>query len=63
MGKFYNQRELIKVAHERGWTVIDGRGKGSHVWAVKEGERPFPIPQKIKKGLLGNIKKRLDIDD
>jgi predicted RNA binding protein YcfA (HicA-like mRNA interferase family) len=63
MGKFYSQRELIQIAKERGWTINEGRGKGSHVWAEKQGERPFPIPQKIKKGLLSSIKKRLHILD
>lgn len=38
MGKFYSQRELIKIARGRGWTISEGRGKGSHVLASKEGE-------------------------
>lgn len=63
MGKYYSQHELIKIATERGWTIDPGRGKGSHVWATKDGERPFPIPQKIKTGLLAKIKKRLGITD
>jgi predicted RNA binding protein YcfA (HicA-like mRNA interferase family) len=63
MGKFYNQRELISIARSKGWTINEERGKGSHVLASKEGERPFPIPQKIKSGLLTNIKKRLGIAD
>ena len=63
MGKFYSQKELIRVAQKKGWTISEGRGKGSHVLVSKEGERSFPIPQKIKSGLLANIKKRLNIED
>ena len=63
MGKFYNQHELIKIAKEKGWAIAESRGKGSHVWAAKSGEMPFPIPRKIKKGLLEKIKKRLGIND
>lgn len=63
MGKFYSQKELIKIAKEKGWFISEGRGKGSHVFASKEDERSFPIPQKIKTGLLANIKKRLGIED
>ncbi len=63
MGKFYSQKDLIKIAKEKGWTVDTGRGKGSHVLVSKEGERSFPIPQKIKTGLLENVKKRLGIKD
>ncbi|EFC90778.1 MULTISPECIES: type II toxin-antitoxin system HicA family toxin [Dethiosulfovibrio] len=63
MGKFYSQRDLIKIARQRGWQIDETRGKGSHVLAMKPGERPFPIPRKIKPGLLSKIKKRLDIED
>ncbi len=63
MGKFYSQKELIRIAREKGWIVSEGRGKGSHVLVCKPGEQPFPIPQKIKTGLLANIKKRLGITD
>ncbi|GHT01758.1 hypothetical protein AGMMS50276_30460 [Synergistales bacterium] len=63
MGKYYNQRELIKIALEKGWIVNIGRGKGSHVMVSKEGCQSFPIPNKIKTGLLSNIKKRLEIED
>jgi predicted RNA binding protein YcfA (HicA-like mRNA interferase family) len=63
LGKQYSQQELIKIALKKGWTVNVGRGKGSHVFASKAGERSFPIPQKIKTGLLENIKKRLRIKD
>ncbi len=63
MGKHYSQRELIKIAQEKGWMIDTGRGKGSHVLAQKEGERPFPIPQTITKGVLEKIKKRLNIKD
>ena len=63
MGKYYSQRELIAIALKKGWTIDERRGKGSHVWALKDGERPFPIPQKIKTGLLADINKRLGITD
>ena len=63
MGKYYNRRELIKIATERGWTILDSRGKGSHALAVKEGERPFPIPRKISPKVHHEIKKRLGIQD
>jgi Carbamate kinase len=63
MGKFYSQKELIRIAKDKGWTISEGRGKGSHVLASKEGERTFPIPRKIKAGLLANIKKRLGVKD
>jgi predicted RNA binding protein YcfA (HicA-like mRNA interferase family) len=63
VGKYYSQQELIKTALEKGWTVSVGRGKGSHVLVSKQGERSFPIPRKIKTGLLANIKKRLEIED
>ncbi|MBL3593840.1 MAG: type II toxin-antitoxin system HicA family toxin [Synergistaceae bacterium] len=63
MGKHYNQKELIRIAKEKGWEIDETRGKGSHVLAMKAGERPFPIPQKIKPGLLAALKKRLQIDD
>jgi predicted RNA binding protein YcfA (HicA-like mRNA interferase family) len=63
MGKYYSQRELVRIARLKGWTITEGRGKGSHVLASKDGEQSFPIPQKIKTGLLANIKKRLDIKD
>jgi predicted RNA binding protein YcfA (HicA-like mRNA interferase family) len=63
MGRYYSQRELIKIARAKGWIISEGRGKGSHVLASKNGEQSFPIPQKIKTGLLANIKKRLDIKD
>ena len=61
--KFYSQKELVKIAREKGWTISEGRGKGSHVLASKSGEQSFPIPQKIKTGPLANIKKRLGITD
>ena len=63
MGKHYNRRELIEIARDRGWTILDSRGKGSHALAVKEGERPFPIPQKISPKVYHEIKKRLGIQD
>lgn len=63
MGRQYSQKELMKIAKERGWKINEGRGKGSHVLATKKGERPFPIPRIIKKGLLASIKKILDIKD
>lgn len=63
MGKFYSQKELIRIAQNKGWAISEGRGKGSHVLVSKEGEQTFPIPQKIKTGLLANIKKRLGIKD
>ncbi|MDR1978296.1 MAG: type II toxin-antitoxin system HicA family toxin [Synergistaceae bacterium] len=63
MGRYYSQRELIQIAIEKGWTIDQGRGKGSHVLASKKDERSFPIPQKIKTGLLADIKKRLGIID
>jgi len=52
-----------KIAKERGWEIDETRGKGSHVLAMKAGERPFPIPRKIKPGLLASLKKILQIDD
>ena len=63
MGRFYSQRELIKIAIERGWTISEARGKGSHVLAMKEGERPFPIPKMLSTGVHASIKKRLEIKD
>ncbi|MDR3280219.1 MAG: type II toxin-antitoxin system HicA family toxin [Synergistaceae bacterium] len=63
MGKFYSQKQLIKIAKSKDWIISEGRGKGSHVLASKAGEQSFPIPQKIKTGLLANIKKRLGIND
>jgi predicted RNA binding protein YcfA (HicA-like mRNA interferase family) len=63
MGRYYNQKELMKITQEKGWTIDAGRGKRSHVLASKEGEQSFPIPRKIKTGFLANIKKRLDIKD
>lgn len=56
-------KKLIKIAKERGWEIDETRGKGSHVLAMKAGERPFPIPRKIKPGLLASLKKILQIDD
>lgn len=61
MGKYYSQRELIKIAKEKGWEINEDRGKGSHVLATKKGERPFPIPKTIKSGLLAKLKKKLEI--
>lgn len=63
MGKMYSQREFIAIARKKGWTVTIARGKGSHVWCSKAGERPFPIPTKIKTGINADIKKRLGIED
>ena len=63
MGKQYTQKELIRVALARGWSISETRGKGSHVLAMKDGERPFPIPRTIKKGILESIKKRLGLAD
>jgi predicted RNA binding protein YcfA (HicA-like mRNA interferase family) len=63
LGKQYSQQELIKIALKKGWVVNVGRGKGSHVLVSKAGEQSFPIPQKIKTGLLENIKTRLEIKD
>lgn len=63
MGRYYNQKELIKIAKERGWEIKEERGKGSHVLATKKGERPFPIPRTIKSGLLSKLKKILEIKD
>ena len=61
MSKHYNRRELIKIAMERGWTIIESRGKGSHALAVKHGKRPFPIPQKISNEVYHSIKTRLGL--
>ena len=63
MGKFYSQQELVKIAREKGWVISNSRGKGSHILVSKPGEQSFPIPRKIKTGLLANIKKRLGITD
>ena len=63
MGKQYSQKELIKIAKEKGWEIDETRGKGSQVLAMKTGERPFPIPRKIKPGLLATLKKKLQITD
>ena len=63
MGRQYTQKELIRIAKARGWEIDETRGKGSHVLAMKAGERPFPIPRKIKPGLLEALKKRLLIKD
>ncbi len=63
MGKQYRRREHIAIALSRGWSVSEKRGKGSHALAIKEGERPFPIPQKISPGVHDMIKKRLGIKD
>lgn len=63
MGKHYSRKELIRIAQQQGWVIDAKRGKGSHVLAIKEGERPFPIPQKIKKGCLEKIKKCLNITE
>jgi hypothetical protein len=46
LGRQYSQKELIKIAKERGWEIDETRGKGSHVLAMKAGKRPFPIPRK-----------------
>jgi len=59
--KSYTQEEFRKIAEELGWTVSKARGKGSHYFASKEGEKGFPIPQKLKKGLQESIKKRLGL--
>jgi len=59
--KSYTQEEFRKIAEERGWTVSKTRGKGSHYFVSKEGEKGFPIPQKIKKGLRESIKKKLGL--
>jgi predicted RNA binding protein YcfA (HicA-like mRNA interferase family) len=63
MGKYYSQKELMKIAAQKGWTINETRGKGSHVFAEKAGERSFPIPQVIKTGILARIKKILEIKD
>lgn len=43
MGKYYNQRELIKIARQQGWDIDESRGKGSHVLAIK-GESAMKYP-------------------
>ena len=63
MGRQFTQKELIRMALARGWSVNETRGKGSHVLAMKEGERPFSIPRTIKTGILESLKKRLAITD
>lgn len=63
MGKQYSRRELISIALKQGWTFNEKRGKGSHALMTKEGERPFPVPQKISSGVHDMIKKRLGIKD
>ncbi len=63
MGKQYSRRELIAIALNQGWSISEKRGKGSHALAIKEGERPFPIPHKISSGVHDMIKKRLGIKD
>lgn len=62
MGKEYSQKELIKIAKKQGWEFDSKRGKGSHAYAEKEGERPLTIPKNISKGVLESIKKRLKIN-
>ena len=63
MGKQYSRKELIAIALRQGWSISEKRGKGSHALAMKEGERPFPIPMKISSGVHDMIKKRLGIKD
>ncbi len=63
MGKQYSRKELIAIALRQGWSISEKRGKGSHALAMKEGERPFPIPTKISSGVHDMIKKRLGIKD
>ena len=59
--KRYTQSEFVKIARELGWTVTESRGKGSHYWAPKEGQRGFPIPYKISIGVDQAIKKALGL--
>ena len=63
MGKQYSRKELITIALQKGWTINEKRGKGSHAMMIKEGERPFPIPRKLSSGVHDMIKKRLGIKD
>ena len=63
MGKQYSRRELIAIALTQGWTIDERRGKGSHIMAFKDGERPFPIPRKLSSGVHDMIKKSLGIKD
>lgn len=59
--KHYTRDELRKIAKERGWEISETRGKGSHWWASRPGERGSPIPSKITKGVEEAIKKRLGL--
>ena len=63
MGKQYSRKELIAIALKQGWNISEKRGKGSHSLMMKEGERPFPIPQKLSSGVHDMKKKRLGIKD
>ena len=63
MGKQYSRRELIAIAIGQGWNISEKRRKGSHALAMKDGERPFPIPKKLSSGVHDMIKKRLGIKD
>ncbi len=60
--KNYTRSEFARIAREKGWTVVESRGKGSHWWFRKEGEAPFPVPQNTEgPGLQDSIKKALGI--
>ena len=59
--KRYTQAEFVKIARELGWTVLESRGKGSHYWAFKDGQKGFPIPYKISVGVDHAIKKALGL--
>lgn len=37
-------RDLIKLAQENGYSILPGRGKGSHVVMAKEGKPTIVIP-------------------
>ena len=35
MGRQYSRKELITIALQKGWTVNEKRGKGSHAMIMK----------------------------
>jgi predicted RNA binding protein YcfA (HicA-like mRNA interferase family) len=57
------QRDLIRLAHDLGFTIDREGGKGSHVKAEKPGRRPVTIPTKIDRPLALSIIGQLEDDD
>lgn len=57
--------ELHRIILQHGWTVVPGRGKGSHLVYEKDGERitvPFHKGKEVGNYLAGKILKTMSIE-